>query len=76
MATSEQREQESRWLARKAIRRAMMQLLRAESLDDENGATRLALSAVGKALDDCRKASAHLSRALTEYTKRKKHNNV
>lgn len=71
MATSEQREQESRWLARKAIRRAMMQLLRAESLDDENGATRLALSAVDKAIDDCRKASAHLSRALTEYTKRK-----
>lgn len=71
MATSEQREQESRWLARKAIRRASMHLLRAESLDDENGAPRLALSAVDKAIDDCRKAQAHLSRALTEYTKRK-----
>lgn len=71
MATSEQREQESRWLARKAIRRAAMHLLQANSLDDENGATRLALSAVDKAIVDCRKAEAHLSRALAEYTKRK-----
>lgn len=72
MATSEQREQESRWLARKAIRRAVMCLVRAEEADDTNGTPQSSASYIAKAMNECKTAERHYQRAITEMKKNQK----
>lgn len=72
MATSEQREQESRWLARKAIRRAMMCLTRAEEADDTHESPRIAVLFTAKAMNECKTAERHYQRAITEMKKNQK----
>lgn len=74
MATSEQREQESRWLARKAIRRALMCLARAAEADDTNGNPQGAVSYIAKAMNECKKAEQHFQLAITEKKKQKSGN--
>ena len=69
MATSEQREQESRWLARKAIRRAVMCLTRAAEADDTNGNPQSAVSYTAQAMNECKKAERHYQLAI--YKKKK-----
>lgn len=71
MATSEQREKEARWLARKAIRRAMMCLARAEEADDSNGNTKSAASYTAQAMNECKKAENHYQRAIFKKKKEK-----
>ena len=70
MATSEQREQESRWLARKAIRRALMCLARAGDADDSNGNPQGAVSYTAQAMNECKAAQQHYQRAIAEKKKR------
>ena len=72
MATSEQREQESRWLARKAVRRAIMSLVRAEEADDTNGTPQSAASYTAQAMNACKEAEQHYQRAITEMKKNQK----
>lgn len=69
MATSEQREQESRWMARKAIRRAMLCLVRAEEADDTNGTPQRAVSYIAQAINECKTAERHYQRAIAEMKK-------
>lgn len=69
MSTSEQRAQESRWLARKAIRRAVMCLVRAEEEDDTNGTPQSAVSYTARAMNECKAAEQHYQRAITEMKK-------
>lgn len=71
MATSEQRKQESRWLARKAIHRAIMSLVRAEEADDSNGNPQSAASYTAQAMNECKKAEQHYQLAITEKKKAK-----
>lgn len=72
MATSNQRAQESRWLARKAIRRAIMHLVRAEEADDSNGFPQSAVSHIAQAMNECKKSERHYQRAITEMKKNQK----
>ncbi|MBR5878695.1 MAG: hypothetical protein IKY91_04020 [Akkermansia sp.] len=72
MSTSEQREKESRWLARKAIRRAVMCLARAEEADDSNGNPKSAASYTSQAMDECKKAQRHYQIAMNEKKKVKR----
>lgn len=72
MATSEQREQESRWLARKAVRRAIMNLVRAEEADASNVNPQSAASYTAQAVDECKKAEKHYQRAIAEKQKAKR----
>lgn len=74
MATSEQREQESRWLARKAIRRAILSLTRAAEADDTNGNPQGAVSYIARAMNECKKAEQHFQLAITEKKKQKSGN--
>lgn len=70
MTRSEKREQEERWLARKAIRRALYDLTRAEGADDDSNYLRLAISFAASAANECRKAEAHFQRAIREQKTR------
>lgn len=72
MATSEQRKQESRWLARKAIHRAIMSLVRAEEADDSNGNPQSAASYTAQAMNECKKAEKHYQIAIAEKKKEKR----
>ncbi len=72
MATSEQRKQESRWLARKAIRRAIILLTRAEEADDSNGNPQSAASYTAQAMNECKKAEKHYHLAIYEKKKAKR----
>lgn len=72
MATSEQREQEARWLARKAVRRAIMCLVRAEEADVSNVNPQSAASYTAQAMDECKKAEKHYQRAIAEKKKAKR----
>jgi hypothetical protein len=72
MATSEQRKQESRWLARKAIHRAIMSLVRAEEADDSNGNPQSAASYTAQAMNECKKAEKHYQLAIYEKKKAKR----
>ena len=72
MATSEQREQEARWLARKAIRRAIMSLVRAEEADISNVKPQAAASYTAQAMNECKKAERHYQLAIAEKQKAKR----
>ena len=72
MATSEQRKQESRWLARKAIHRAIMSLVMAEDADDSNGNPQIAASYTAQAMNECKKAEKHYQLAIYEKKKAKR----
>lgn len=72
MATSEQREKESRWMARKAVRRAIMCLVRAEEADDSNGHPQSAASYTAQAMNECKKAQRHYQLAMNEKKKVKR----
>lgn len=71
MATSEQREQQERWLARKAIRRAIMSLARAAEADETNENPKSAVSYTAQAMNECKKAEQHYQLAITEKKKAK-----